>query len=84
MVFFLLACSKAFLSFLGARLFIDDYYMFFQLLLSRLRLFLSPGYPYEEMLRTFHNQTSITMCSFLPDFTSFNRTRGKLHFHFFD
>ncbi|XP_044488325.1 endoglucanase 25-like [Mangifera indica] len=48
------------------------------LLLSRLRLFLSPGYPYEEMLRTFHNQTSITMCSFLPDFTSFNRTRGGL------
>ncbi|KAJ0075737.1 hypothetical protein Patl1_34112 [Pistacia atlantica] len=48
------------------------------LLLSRLRLFLSPGYPYEEMLRTFHNQTSITMCSFLPVFTSFNRTKGGL------
>ncbi|KAK4846814.1 hypothetical protein QYF36_022220 [Acer negundo] len=49
-----------------------------QLLLSRLRLFLSPGYPYEEMLRTFHNQTSITMCSYLPIFTSWNRTRGGL------
>ncbi|XP_019426335.1 PREDICTED: endoglucanase 25-like isoform X2 [Lupinus angustifolius] len=49
-----------------------------QLLLSRLRLFLSPGYPYEEMLRSFHNQTSIVMCSYLPIFTSFNRTKGGL------
>jgi len=47
-------------------------------LLSRMRLFLSPGYPYEEMLRTFHNQTSIVMCSYLPYFTSFNRTKGGL------
>ncbi|EHA8592571.1 hypothetical protein COCNU_contig69642079G000010 [Cocos nucifera] len=49
-----------------------------QVLLSRLRLFLSPGYPYEEILRTFHNQTSIVMCSYLPIFTSFNRTKGGL------
>ncbi|AQL06915.1 Endo-1,4-beta-glucanase [Zea mays] len=49
-----------------------------QVLLSRLRLFLSPGYPYEEILRTFHNQTSIIMCSYLPVFKSFNRTRGGL------
>ncbi|WOK95898.1 hypothetical protein Cni_G04605 [Canna indica] len=49
-----------------------------QVLLSRLRLFLSPGYPYEEMLRTFHNQTGIVMCSYLPVFTSFNRTKGGL------
>ncbi|KAK1265113.1 Endoglucanase 10 [Acorus gramineus] len=49
-----------------------------QVLLSRLRLFLSPGYPYEEILRTFHNQTSIVMCSFLPMFNSFNRTKGGL------
>ncbi|XP_066380771.1 LOW QUALITY PROTEIN: endoglucanase 9-like [Miscanthus floridulus] len=49
-----------------------------QVLLSRLRLFLSPGYPYEEMLRTFHNQTSIIMCSYLPIFKSFNRTRDGL------
>ncbi|KAE8705084.1 Endoglucanase 12 [Hibiscus syriacus] len=49
-----------------------------QVLLSRLRLFLSPGYPYEEILRTFHNQTSIVMCSYLPVFTSFNRTKGGL------
>ncbi|KAG5548906.1 hypothetical protein RHGRI_014312 [Rhododendron griersonianum] len=49
-----------------------------QVLLSRMRLFLSPGYPYEEILRTFHNQTSIVMCSYLPYFTSFNRTKGGL------
>jgi hypothetical protein len=48
----------------------------FQVLLSRLRLFLSPKYPYEEMLRTFHNQTNIIMCSYLPVFKSFNRTKG--------
>ncbi|KAM7280907.1 hypothetical protein ACFE04_008041 [Oxalis oulophora] len=49
-----------------------------QLLLTRLRLFLSPAYPYEETLRTFHDQTSIIMCSYLPFFTSFNRTDGGL------
>ncbi|KAJ6832420.1 endoglucanase 10-like [Iris pallida] len=49
-----------------------------QVLLSRLRLFLSPGYPYEEILRTFHNQTSLVMCSYLPMYTSFNRTKGGL------
>ncbi|KAL2939586.1 Endoglucanase 25 [Bienertia sinuspersici] len=49
-----------------------------QVLLSRLRLFLSPGYPYEEMLSAYHNQTGIFMCSFLPYFNSFNRTKGGL------
>ncbi|CAH9072028.1 unnamed protein product [Cuscuta epithymum] len=49
-----------------------------QILLSRMRLFLSPGYPYEEILSTFHNQTSIVMCSYLPYFNSFNRTKGGL------
>ncbi|XP_072977895.1 endoglucanase 10-like [Typha angustifolia] len=49
-----------------------------QVLLSRLRLFLSPGYPYEEILRTFHNQTDNVMCSYLPIFKSFNRTKGGL------
>ncbi|XP_042433532.1 endoglucanase 9-like [Zingiber officinale] len=49
-----------------------------QVLLSRLRLFLSPGYPYEEILRTFHNQTGIIMCSYLPIFNTFNRTKGGL------
>jgi len=49
-----------------------------QVLLSRLRLFLSPGYPYEEILRTFHNQTDNVMCSYLPLFNSFNFTKGGL------
>ncbi|XP_057543028.1 endoglucanase 25-like [Amaranthus tricolor] len=49
-----------------------------QVLLSRLRLFLSPGYPYEEILSAFHNQTGIIMCSYLPYFNSFNRTKGGL------
>ncbi|VAI02219.1 unnamed protein product [Triticum turgidum subsp. durum] len=49
-----------------------------QVLLSRLRLFLSPGYPYEEILRTFHNQTDNVMCSYLPVFNSFNFTKGGL------
>lgn len=49
-----------------------------QVLLSRLRLFLSPGYPYEEILSAFHNQTGIVMCSYLPYFNSFNRTKGGL------
>ncbi|KAM1207782.1 hypothetical protein COP2_008578 [Malus domestica] len=48
------------------------------LLLSRLRLFLNYGYPYEEMLRTYHSQIDETMCSYLPVFTSFNRTKGGL------
>ncbi|KAH0926286.1 hypothetical protein HID58_018542 [Brassica napus] len=49
-----------------------------QLLLTRLRLFLSPPFPYEDMLKTFHEQTSIVMCSYLPDYTKFNRTKGGL------
>ncbi|KFK22234.1 hypothetical protein AALP_AAs42893U000400 [Arabis alpina] len=49
-----------------------------QVLLSRLRLFLSPGYPYEAMLSNFHNQTNIVMCSYLPYFKKFKRTSGGL------
>ncbi|KAF1866650.1 hypothetical protein Lal_00018034 [Lupinus albus] len=49
-----------------------------QVLLSRLRLFLSPGYPYEEILRAYHQETNIIMCSYLPFFNSFTRTKGGL------
>lgn len=49
-----------------------------QVLLTRLRLFLNPGYPYETTLRRFHNETNTIMCSYLPAFTIFNRTRGGL------
>lgn len=49
-----------------------------QVLLSRLRIFLSPGYPYEAVLSSYQNQTTIVLCSYLPVFKSFNRTRGGL------
>ncbi|KAL1222532.1 Endoglucanase 21 [Cardamine amara subsp. amara] len=49
-----------------------------QLLLTRMRLFLSPGYPYEEILSAFHNQTGVVMCSYLPYFHKFKRTNGGL------
>jgi hypothetical protein len=48
------------------------------LLLTRFRMFLSPGYPYEEMLSMYHNVTSLTMCSYLQHFKVFNWTRGGL------
>ncbi|ESQ44643.1 hypothetical protein EUTSA_v10003366mg, partial [Eutrema salsugineum] len=47
-----------------------------QLLLTRLRLFLSPGYPYEELLSLYHQQIGDIMCSYLPSFS--NKTRGGL------
>ncbi|CAH2051153.1 unnamed protein product [Thlaspi arvense] len=49
-----------------------------QLLLTRLRVFLRPGYPYEETLSDFHNQIGVVMCSYLPYFNKFNRTKGGL------
>ncbi|KAI3872829.1 hypothetical protein MKW92_009654 [Papaver armeniacum] len=47
-------------------------------LLNRLRIFLSPGYPYEDMLSTFNKQTDLIMCYYLPVFRSFKRTKGGL------
>ncbi|XP_073142271.1 endoglucanase 25-like isoform X2 [Henckelia pumila] len=49
-----------------------------QVLLSRLRIFRSPGYPYAGILRAFEDQTRTFMCSFLPDFSKFNRTKGGM------
>ncbi|KAJ6817571.1 endoglucanase 12-like [Iris pallida] len=49
-----------------------------QLLLTRLRIFLNPGYPYEDSLRGYHNATGLTMCSYLRQFQVFNFTRGGL------
>ncbi|KAL5996753.1 Endoglucanase 12 [Asimina triloba] len=49
-----------------------------ELLLSRIRILLNPGYPYEEMLQIYHNQTGINMCSYLPNFNAFNFTRGGM------
>ncbi|KAG4906844.1 hypothetical protein AAZX31_20G054000 [Glycine max] len=48
------------------------------LLLTRFRMFLNPGYPYEDMLKMYHNVTSLTMCSYLHHYKVFNRTRGGL------
>nr|XP_043606084.1 endoglucanase 12-like [Erigeron canadensis] len=48
------------------------------LLLTRLRLFLNPGYPYEGLLRSYHNATSLTMCSYLQQYQVFNWTKGGL------
>ncbi|VFQ62557.1 unnamed protein product [Cuscuta campestris] len=47
------------------------------LLLTRLRIILNPGYPYEEMLQSYHNVTTLTMCSYLQQFNVFNFTLGK-------
>ncbi|KAK4605667.1 hypothetical protein RGQ29_000107 [Quercus rubra] len=48
------------------------------LLLTRLRLFLNPGYPYEDMLQMYHNVTGLNMCSYLHNFHVFNWTNGGL------
>ncbi|XP_065875329.1 endoglucanase 7 [Euphorbia lathyris] len=48
------------------------------LLLTRYRIFLSPGYPYEEMLRMYQDATSLSMCSYLPKFHVFKWTRGGM------
>lgn len=48
------------------------------LLLTRLRMFLSPGYPYEDMLQSYHNITALNMCSYLQRYNVFNWTAGGL------
>lgn len=47
------------------------------LLLTRVRMFLNPGYPYEDMLSMYHNVTSLTMCSYLHQFNVFKWTNGN-------
>lgn len=49
-----------------------------QLLLTRFRIFLNPGYPYEDMLRSYHNITGLNMCSYLHQFKVFNFTHGGM------
>ncbi|MED6193714.1 hypothetical protein PIB30_022010 [Stylosanthes scabra] len=48
------------------------------LLLSRLRMFLDYGYPYEQALKKYQNQMDDIVCSYLPDSKKFNRTKGGL------
>ncbi|KAH6557939.1 hypothetical protein KP509_1Z085400 [Ceratopteris richardii] len=49
-----------------------------QLLLTRLRIKLNPGFPYEDGLHVYNDQTNIGMCSYLPQFKTFNVTKGGL------
>lgn len=46
------------------------------LLMTRYRLFLNPGFPYENMLNRYHNATGVTMCAYLKQYNVFNRTSG--------
>ncbi|KAK0579148.1 hypothetical protein LWI29_021797 [Acer saccharum] len=48
------------------------------LLLTRLRIFLNPGYPFEGMLIKYHNTTTLTMCSYIKLFSVFNWTGGGM------
>lgn len=48
-----------------------------QLLLTRLRLFLNPGYPYEESLSRYQNATGLDLCMALQRFNVFNYTPGN-------
>ncbi|KAJ6726798.1 ENDOGLUCANASE [Salix purpurea] len=48
------------------------------LLLTRYRLFLYPGYPYEGMLIKYHEKTELNMCSYFQQFNEFNWTKGGM------
>ncbi|GLT47728.1 hypothetical protein SLA2020_213960 [Shorea laevis] len=71
--------SKAFYMFLGQRVLSwDNKLPAAMLLLTRYRIFLNPGYPYEDMLSMYHNVTILNMCSYLHEFNVFNWTRGGM------
>lgn len=48
-----------------------------QVLLTRLRMMEGPPYPYEQMLYQYNNQTDLVMCSYLPMYKAWNRTKGQ-------
>ncbi|CAN6268395.1 unnamed protein product [Urochloa humidicola] len=48
------------------------------MLLSRLRMFLNPGYPYEASLGGYHRAAELNMCKCLRRFAAFNFTNGGL------
>ncbi|XP_074319157.1 endoglucanase 12-like [Silene latifolia] len=48
------------------------------LLLTRFRMFLNPGFPYEQTLSQYHNVVGLNMCSYLSHFQVYNRTKGGL------
>jgi hypothetical protein len=39
-------------------------------------MMMNPGYPYEDVLKQYYNQTNLIMCSYLPQFKAFNVTSG--------
>lgn len=39
-----------------------------------------PGYPYEQVLKQYNNETNLVMCAYLPEFKTFNRTAGMEFF----
>lgn len=49
-----------------------------QVLLSRLYIMKSPGYPYEQQLYEYKNQTETVMCNYLPRYKRWNVTKGGL------
>lgn len=49
-----------------------------QLLLTRLRILQGPGYPYEQTLKQYNNETNLVMCAYLPQFRTWNRTKGGM------
>ncbi|XP_008441913.2 endoglucanase 7 [Cucumis melo] len=47
-------------------------------LLTRVRMMLNPGFPYEEMLSMYQTVTGLNMCSYLKQFRVYNWTRGGM------
>ncbi|GLJ16176.1 hypothetical protein SUGI_0270130 [Cryptomeria japonica] len=56
----------------------DDKLFATQVLLTRLRIVVDPGYPYVKVLKSSTETTEATMCSYLPDYPNFDRTPGGL------
>ncbi|WOG84381.1 hypothetical protein DCAR_0103564 [Daucus carota subsp. sativus] len=48
------------------------------MLLTRVQLFLNPGYPFEAVLNNYHKITGLTMCSYLQRYNIYNWTQGGL------
>ena len=51
---------------------------YMQVILTRLRMMMNPGYPYEDGLKEFYNETNLIMCSYLPQFKVFDMSRGQI------
>ena len=71
--------AKAFSNILDLRVFSwDNKLPAAELLLSRFRIFLNPGYPYEDILSKYHAASDKNMCFLLKQFHFFNWTRGEI------